>query len=278
MFLQAPKSGQVPKPNRSPKGAFTNRPPPKIKKFVPPNDNGDEDDVPSKPKVRERPPDSAFMAWLREKQTSHAVHVNDAKDYVLEGAPFKGESTFDAKEAVKELGGGWCANPDKRKDCEDKSIRRGWFAANDETVLLRLLRLKNDDRGRRQWTPLGMGSTQINLLLTWLNEFFGSAPESASDSPYPEAKRPRNGPKAATDETPQWIIDYNARYVHVWFHDTKCVACDEWVTDQFLDCGCGPGVKWERCAKCGAKYRTDFRTRKGCIRNANAWCVCKGKH
>ena len=240
---------------------------PKIKKFVP------KEDEPAKPTIKEKAPDTAFMVWLRGKQTSHAVHVDVAKDYILGGAPYFGDSTFDAKEAIKERGGTWCANPDKRKDCEDKSIRRGWWSANTEAALLKLLRLPNDDRNRQQWTPLGMGSTQINLLLSWLDEFYcNTVQEEAGDhGPLDKvAKRQRTNGKP--DPTPQWIIDYNAKYVHIWQHDTTCIACGKLVTDQFLDCGCGPEVKWQRCAKCGEKYRTDFK--KGSIRNANAWCAC----
>lgn len=283
MFLAAPTSAQAPKPNRSQKGAFTNRAPPKIKKFVPKDDEGDEEG-PGKPKIKEKAPDSAFMTWLRAKQTSSAVHVDVAKDYILEGAPFRGDSSFEAKEAVKECGGGWSANPDKRKDCEDKSIRRGWWAAHDEAVLLKLLRLDPDDRGRRQWKPLDMGETQIGVLISWLDDFFGSdeAVASASDGakeseagPQPKRARSSAGAPAAKEQTPQWIIDYHARYVHIWTHDTKCIACGEMVTDQFMDCNCGPHATWQRCAKCGEKYRTDFK--KGSGFNANAWCACKGK-
>ena len=282
MFLPAPTSGQVPKPNRSPKGAFTNRPLPKIKKFVPKDEDGDEDGESRKPKIKEKLPDSAFMAWLREKQTSKAFHVDLAKDYIMEGAPYKGDSTFQAKEPIKERGGSWCANPDKRKDCDDKSIRRGWWAAHGEAVLRKLLRLPPDDRGRRQWTPLGMGSTQINFLLTWLDEFYGNMQgdgshvdpsENADAEPLP--KRARGEATSPQNQTPQWIINYNAKYVHIWVHDTKCVKCDQLVTDQFMDCGCGVEVKWERCVKCGEKYRTDFE--RGSIRNSNAWCACKSK-
>lgn len=282
MFLSAPTSGQVPKPNRSTKGAFTNKPPPKIKKFVPQDSEEGAEDVASKSKVNEKLPDSTFMAWLRAKQTSHAVHVDMAKEYILEGAPFKGDSTFEAKEAVKECGGAWCVNPDKRKDCDDKSIRRGWWGAHDEAVLLKLLRLESDDRGRRQWKPLGTGETQINLLIAWLDEFLGNAPSSdahaTSELPEqgdPNPKRQRKDASAIEPETPQWIIDYNAKYVHVWVHDTKCIACGDFVTDQFMDCSCGPKAEWKRCAKCGEKYRTDFK--RGSFFNANAWCACKSK-
>ena len=97
----------------------------KDQKFVPKDEGeeGAEEGDASKAKPGDKVPDSAFVTWLRDKETSHAVHVA-AKDYLLEGAPFKGDSTFDAKDAIKDLGGTWRRNPDKAKDCYDKSIRR----------------------------------------------------------------------------------------------------------------------------------------------------------
>lgn len=279
MFLKPPCANDKPKSNRSQKGAFTNKLVPKIKKFVP-KDEGEEgeDGGSRKPIVREKPPDTEFVAWLRAKQTSHAVHVDMAKDYILEGAPYCGDSTFDAKENIKEQGGSWHQNPDKRKDCDDKSIRRGWWSARDDSTLVKLLRMPNDDRGRRQWTPLDMGATQITFILAWLDEFKGNLPGTSTQQEVctddPAHKRMRTGDeKADWTGVPQWIIDANAKWVPRRVPDTKCVVCGEGVTDQFMDCRCLEAV-WERCLKCGEKYRTDFRTQKGTVRNENAWCKC----
>ena len=127
MFLKSPACSDKPKPNRSQKGAFTNKLAPRSKSLCPRTRarKAPRRATTSKAKPGDKIPDSAFVAWLRDKETSHAVHVDMAKDYLLEGAPFKkGDSTFDAKDAIKDVGGTWRRNPDKAKDCDDKSIRR----------------------------------------------------------------------------------------------------------------------------------------------------------
>ena len=268
MFLKAPTVGDKPKPNRSQKGAFTNKMAPKIQKFVPKDEGeeGEDDPQTRKPVPKEKQPDSTFVAWLRNKATSHAVHVDMAKDYLLEGAPFKGDSTFDAKEGIKERGGTWCPNPDKRKDCEDKSIRRGWWSAPNEACLIKLLRMPNDERNRRQWTPLNMGPTQLNCMVQWLDEFHGNAQGSSIQEAVVEEE-------TVEKEVVEEPVAKRARTWVPWVPDTKCVVCAQPVTDQFMECHCLE-AEWACCSKCGEKYRVDFRTRKDVVRNANAWCKC----
>ena len=293
MFLKAPAASEKPKTNRSQNGAFTNKPRPKIKKFVPVETGDAQDGSPvnasrltgQKQKIKESVPDSKFAAWLRAKQVSRAMHVDMAKDYILEGMPYKGDSTFDAKAGIKDRGGEWRPNADKHKDCQDRAIRRGWWCAPDETTLLKLLRIPNDDRGRRQWTPLDMGATQISFIVSWLDDFNGNAPgtsvqeqdgqnapESVSGELMPP-KRSRTCAKWVDEGVASWIIEANAKWVSTWVPDTKCVVCGQDVRDQFMDCQC-QSAAWERCSKCGEKYRIDFRTRKDVVRNANAWCKC----
>ena len=276
MFLKSPACSDKPKPNRSQKGAFTNKLAPKIKKFVPKDEGeeGAEEGDASKAKPGDKVPDSAFVTWLRDKETSHAVHVDMAKDYLLEGAPFKGDSTFDAKDAIKDLGGTWRRNPDKAKDCDDKSIRRGWWSAPNESVLLKLLRLGNDERGRRQWTPLGMGDTQMHFIMSWLDEFYGHSPGTSAraqeqDSADPTEEDLLHTKRARTD-TPQ----ESKWYVTKWVENTVCISCRQEVWDQFMDCSCA-GAIWKQCPLCCAKYRVDFKTRSDVVCNLNAWCMCR---
>lgn len=267
MFLKSPTSGDNPKSNRSQKGAFTNKMAPKIKKFEPKGEGeeGEDDAQVRKPAPKEKQPDSAFVVWLRNKPTSHAVHVDMAKDYLLEGQPFKGDSAFDAKDCIKERGGAWCPNTDKRKDCEDKSIRRGWWSAPNEVCLMKLLRMPNNERSRRQWTPLNMGPTQINCIVQWLDEFHGNVPGSTTQEELVEEARVPLDHESAPKRARMWVA--------TWVPDTKCIVCGQPVTDQFMDCHC-LDAEWERCTKCGEKYRIDFRVRKDVVRNANAWCKC----
>jgi len=265
--LKPPTSSDKPKPNRSLKGAFTGKLTPKPKPFKPPSD---EDDAPPPQAPVPKEP-TEFMKWLKDKPTNGAWHVESAKEYVLEGPPFKGDSSFDAKQDIKEAGGRWVPNPLKRKDCEDKSIVRGWWGAYEDKALAELMNLGIDGKGRRKWQCAGMGEAQQTVIQGWLAEF--RAPSAEDEEQQPEVVAAEPPPKRAKKEgneydgVPQWIIDANKKYKPIVVPDTECKVCKQGVSDQFLDCQCQE-ARWQRCAKCGHKWRVDSHAR------CNTKCKC----
>ena len=275
MFLHAPKPGVKPTSSRSQKGAFTGKAATKIKKWKPPEEEGDVAKESKAQKV-----ESEFVTWMRKQTTTGAWHIESAKDYVLEGPPWKGDSTFDAKQDIKDRDGRWCPNLAKAKDCDDKTIRRGWWSAWDSRVLLLLLGMPPDDRGRRPWACCALVETQQIQVIHWLKAFHEaqgisvhtSCPIELTSVELPlTAEGVKANDKANWKGVPQWIIDANAKYVSTWVQDTVCVVCKRSVDDQFMDCSCQEAV-WQRCNKCSEKFRTDFA--KGLAMNSNAWCKC----
>lgn len=271
MWLSAPKVGQAPKPDRSQKGVFTNRPAPKIKVWKPPKDETADGLPPAPPPNIETP----FVVWLREKKTSAAWHIDATKEYLLQGPPYRGDSQFDSKDALKELGTKWMWNPLKKKECQDKTIKKGWWSAPGEAILVKLLEMEHAG-GRRQWEPLDMGETQIGVALKWLLEFLGDeapqdakAVKEAAEDLRPDAKRQ----KCNSDVDPglQHILEMQrTKPMKQWVLDTVCKKCGHSVLDQFMDCACLE-AQWVRCSLCQEKKRVD---NDGCP-PCNAACKCR---
>jgi len=277
MFLTAPKRGQAVKPNRSQKGAFTNKAAPKIQKWKPPEEEGYAEAAPPPPPKVETP----FVRWLKEKKTNGSWHVEEAKDFLLEGPPYKGDSAWGTKDMLIDMGTAWQRNPLKKNDCDDKTIKRGWSCAPDESTMLKLLRATTEKgggggRGRcRAWWCCGLTDTQLTQVEKWLVEFLGDqCDEDRPESEAPARKRAKGeGADDSWKGVPQWIIDANAKYVHRWVPDTVCVKCSQAVTDQFMDCSCQE-ARWQRCAVCLEKWRTDLTDSFEKMANPNAWCKC----
>lgn len=260
MFLKPPSASDKLKPNRSNKGAFSNKAPAKIKPFKP---AADEEPPPPPPPKQDTP----FVKWLREQPTEHAWHKQAVQEYLLTGPPYKGDANFDAKAVVKAAGGTWVRNPAKRDGCDDRSIPRGWWAAPDENALRALLDLPRShcarSRNVKPWRCLELGDTQMMLAMQWLNAFReatgvtrdAAAPVEAVE-PVALVRHSKERARDVWDGVPEWIMKASKRSMKPLAPDTVCATCQKAVCDQFLDCDC-PGVVWRRCAICGEKYRVD---------------------
>ena len=268
MFLQAPKSSQAPKPNRSQKGAFTGKPPAKPKPFKPPGAEAEE--APPPPKV-----ETPFVKWLKDKTTNGSWHVEETKDFLLEGPPYKGSTAWGTRELLDGMGTMWMRNPAKKKDCDDKSIPRGWSCASDEATMLKLLKVTH--KGGRAWWCVGLMDTQLIQVQKWVVEFFGGDLIVADEQPVPleqeEQARKKQRAEDPWKDVPEWIVRANKRWVNKWVPDTICSVCNQGVTDQFLDCHCQE-ARWQRCPMCMEKWRTDLTDSFEKMANPNSWCKC----
>lgn len=263
--LTAPAAGQKPASNRSTNGALTGKKPAPYKKFKPESAEAETAAPPPASARRETP----FGVWLRgfvarlaEKGQSLPAYKQNVCEYVAEGAPYRGDSLWESKDRLRELGAKFARNPEKKEGCEDKSIKRGWWAAGDDAVLFLLLNLDRNESGRSQWSCLDMGAVQQGVLKGWLRTFSEETgtpmPDDAEVTPDDEP-RPARGLKrpraAAEDDVPKWILAaMDGKHLTPWVPEPTCGACQQKVLDQFLDCGCN-GAKWTRCSKCTAIYR-----------------------
>jgi hypothetical protein len=308
MFLKPPKAGVKPVIDRSRKSVFTGKAPAKPKSFKS-QDEGNEDTetiAPEPPKV-----ETAFVKWLQKKSTNGSAHVEDTKDYLLQGPPYRGEINWDAKDTVKDAGAAWVGNHLKRKNCEDKSVRKGWYSAHAETTLTALLDLPTQ-RGKRQWMCIGMTDTQLSQVRAWLREFrqasgAGENPQTtngasslreeggeegqesdahngietelqqqrAQSGVLGKRGRASQGFRIKEPAVPQWILDAGKVPLRPVPPDTKCLQCGSAVTDQFMDCSCQVAI-WERCATCMHKYRIDETARGRNLRSLRCACDSAG--
>ena len=259
MFLKPPGKDTKPVSNRSTKGAFSNKKPAKLVAFK----KATSEEAPA-PKE-----DTPFVVWMRKQPRDVGFFQQQVTEYLTSGPPYLGDSLWDSRDAIKELGGFWSRNPLKAKDCDDKSIKSGWWAAPTEAVLLKLLRMGRDGCGRRQWECVHLVETQLGMAIEWLRKFEatkGGPPQEAKQMdtepieeelpgdvtpPRPAAKRARR----ESPKVPQWIRDAeDGKHMRPWLPDPMCRDCGRTVCDQFLDCGCERAV-WVRCTMCTHKHR-----------------------
>lgn len=271
MFLKPPSKDTKPVSNRNQKGVFSNRNPVRIKPFKVEEEEEEESIV----KVLKS--QSEFTLWAKTQGGSFRSFKQEAHDFLCDGEPFQGDSLFDSKQTLKDLGAKWVQNPAKKSDCEDKTIRRGWWSAPNERVLHNLLQLPRDDRNRRQWSPGCLNETQIGMVEAWIGEWRtltnAAAVEAveASGTSDPAAKRMRTNEPAIS----AWIIDASNNWETIrrpLISDPTCSACEYTVTDQFLDCAC-VGVLWGQCVACTGKYRLDVPEVERAV-HRDCYCVC----
>lgn len=276
MFLKPPHKDAKPLSNRSTKGALTGKAVAKPKAFK--KEDNEQSESPPPPKVV-----SPFVLWARAQEQRGSVFQQQVLEYLANGPPYLGNSVFDSKEAIKDLGARFSPNPAKAKDCTNRSIKRGWWSAPDEVVLGELLRMElvrhlyegpEGVRGSwvrrcptRHWACLNLVETQIGIVIDYLNkyqELHGNPPEANKVTDLQD-EPPRKRARAwrVSPEVPEWILRAAALPAPRWLPDPTCEDCNGTVSDQFLDCGCA-GVAWHRCPVCTDKYRTDGKRRCQC--------------
>lgn len=263
--LSAPVAGQKPASNRSMNGAFTGKKPAPYKKFKP--EAPDAEAAPPAAAKQETP----FGIWLKahiakldEQGQTLPAYKRDVYEYVLKGAPYRGDSLFESKDKLKELGARFHFNPAKKEGCDDKSIKKGWWAAGDDATLFRLLQLDRDDNGRNQWSCLEMGAVQLSCIRAWLRMFREETgivsnvdEEMTPDEEAPRVTKRQRAAVAQEAKVPDWILEVaDGKYLTPRVPYPTCGVCFRTVIDQFLDCGCA-GVQWTRCPKCTAIYRPE---------------------
>ena len=276
MFLKAPVGADKPKPNRSNKGAFSNRPLPKRKAFKPP-----EEEV-SAAHCKE---ETAFVLWVKTNKQDCDPDYTNILEYVLEGSPFKGSAKFGFKDQIKEAGARWVPNPIKVEGCTNKRIKRGWWTAWDDKVLFYLLHMRDDYRQCPIWTCEGKDGllvpSECLVMKDWLSEFFGDEESKRAESKVASILAPPQEPvEGAEDDvscqsykpmSPTHLL-HPIKYKH-WPGDTLCSQCESVIWDQFLDCRC-EGAKWQTCSECLVKFRPDA----GADVNTECRCSRLGVH
>lgn len=119
------------------------------------------------------PTTGALQQWLKTHGDREGFMF--AREFLLKGAPYKGTSGFDDKEAVKELGATWLANPLKIKGERD-GITGGWWVAGNEIGLAKLIGapLSKKKKKNRIWTPLDVPADEVDAVARLIHEFEGS--------------------------------------------------------------------------------------------------------
>lgn len=259
MFLKPPDRDTKPRSNRSLKGALTGKAAAKPPVF---KQAGEAAEAAPPKEV------APFALWAKAQDQNVGIFQQQVLEYLANGPPYLGDSIFEAKDALKELGSRFYINPEKPKDCTDRSVRRGWWSAPDEVVLGKLLRLSVPYNGRRQWTCLHLVETQVDMVLDWLDKYEAqrAAPPNTAPQDAPPVAHFVKRRRRAPSPVPEWIARAaDGKHMRPWLPDPTCPDCRVQVTDQFLECGCCfQGVTWQRCAVCTAKYRTDGKHRCQC--------------
>ena len=264
MFLKPPSSADKPKFNRSSKGAFTNRPLPKRKPLKPAEDEKNEEENSAKVSKETTP----FVSWIMSNKCDCDPMFTDVRDYVLEGSPYKGSAKYGFKEQIKDAGSKWLPNPMKTGDCNDKNVKRGWWAAWDDKTLFYLLHFR-DESNEPMWTCEGgrgpLAPSECLLLKRWMSEFLGQEEtrrtESRVASILAQAAEPVDNTTDGASyhyqscESASPVQGLSVEYKK-WPGHTFCSQCEGEVWDQFLDCRCANAV-WKKCSECWMMSRVD---------------------
>ena len=136
MFLKPPTRSDAPK-RKSPLLAFSNKKRAVIPKALPSDASLENAAAAEREASRRSDP---FYVWL--ENLSHREAFVEAVEYLKLGAPYKGVSAFESKDALKELHAVWAPNPLKnRADGVRDGLVGGWWSAPDESVLLDILEI-----------------------------------------------------------------------------------------------------------------------------------------
>ena len=116
-----------------------------------------------------------FILFLEQcKAGKLEVHTGDecslqAIDYVLTGPPYRGDCSFQHKNAVKHAGGTWIKNSSQSQD--GRKAPAGWWCAKNEDVLIRLLEIRDECNGTRTWVPTGADDSLAGRIQRLWSQF-----------------------------------------------------------------------------------------------------------
>ena len=117
-------------------------------------------------------PKSGFTKWL-EEGNGDRLGYEYAHEYLKAGPPYKGDSDFQAKDTIRDLGGKWMENPLKiDKDARD-GIMRGWRVAWDAKDLEALITAPRNSKGKRIWTAIDVPDSHHDKMLRLMREYEG---------------------------------------------------------------------------------------------------------
>ena len=186
MFLKPPTRSDAPK-RKSPLLAFSNKKRAVIPKALPSDASLENAAAAEREASRRSDP---FYVWL--ENLSHREAFVEAVEYLKLGAPYKGVSAFESKDALKELHAVWAPNPLKnRADGVRDGLVGGWWSAPDESVLLDILEIELSSEKRNDgakdhdaysdawrdappvgfWQPLEVPEESVRRILELICEF-----------------------------------------------------------------------------------------------------------
>jgi hypothetical protein len=127
--------------------------------------------------------DSKLQLWL---QAGHGDRpgMEEAREYLMRGIPYKGTHARNTKDAVKDQGAVWMKNPLKLNDERD-GISPGWFVAHSERALIDLIRMpriksnvpdwmkkyKKVDETEPQWSPIDVPEASHEMVVLLILEY-----------------------------------------------------------------------------------------------------------
>ncbi len=129
------------------------------------------------PEVAAQNKDGKLQQWLRSGNGDRPG-MEEAREYLLRGTPYRGQHAFTSKDAIKELGAVWVKNPLKKDEARD-GISFGWFCAQTDGVLIDLIRMPHVARASRnsrtdqvpQWSPIDVPVESHELVVRLIMEF-----------------------------------------------------------------------------------------------------------
>jgi len=108
--------------------------------------------------------DDALIRYLVKVDTMGDDNMDQAREYLMRGPPFKGTHDKGYKIAIKDLGLRWLKNPNFVEGEWGSGQRFGWYVAHDVKELKSALTMPRKIDGERAWSPCDIGDVSMRLV------------------------------------------------------------------------------------------------------------------
>lgn len=102
--------------------------------------------------------------FLVEMDSEGDDRIDQAREYLLRGPPFKGTHDKNYKVAIKDTGCKWMKNPDFVEGEWGSGQRFGWYVAHDTKELKAVLTLPRKIDGERAWSPCDLEDVSMRYV------------------------------------------------------------------------------------------------------------------
>lgn len=139
--------------------------------------------------------DDALMEWLRKYDTEGDDRMDQARDYLMRGPPFKGTHDKNYKSSIKEHGLEYIKNSEFVEGSFNGQ-KFGWWSAHDTKELKAVLTMARKHNGDRAWSPCDLDDIAMSFVDSLLEQYGEYKKEKEEKARQEEEERRKAKEKA----------------------------------------------------------------------------------